>query len=149
MVDCFRRPIHLAFLSSKMLISPDKLNNLCITEKKKLLLIVVILIGWSAKVPVTKLSPIKRRANPRVWGRSSAVEDTSLVPSADDWRHFLLYSFIHRLLHTTKHLLYVCQLACSTVSYRSYLAPPVAPATSYFYSSISSESTASQDISYI
>ena len=31
MVDCFMRPIRLAFLSSKMLISPDKLNSLCIT----------------------------------------------------------------------------------------------------------------------
>jgi len=30
--DCFLRPIRIAFLSSKMLISPDKLNNLCITD---------------------------------------------------------------------------------------------------------------------
>ena len=28
--DCFMRPIRIALLSSKMLISPDKLNNLCI-----------------------------------------------------------------------------------------------------------------------
>jgi len=27
-------PIRLALLSSKMLISPDKLNNLCITDRK-------------------------------------------------------------------------------------------------------------------
>jgi len=33
MVDCFMCPIRLARLSSKMLISPDKLNNLCITDK--------------------------------------------------------------------------------------------------------------------
>ena len=33
MVDCFVCPIHLALLSSQMLISPDKLNNLCITEE--------------------------------------------------------------------------------------------------------------------
>jgi len=31
--DCFMRPIRLACLSSKMLISPEKLNNLCITEE--------------------------------------------------------------------------------------------------------------------
>ena len=30
MVDCFMHPIRLALLSSKMLILPDKLNNLCI-----------------------------------------------------------------------------------------------------------------------
>ena len=33
MADCFMCPIRLALLSSKMLISPDKLNNLCITEE--------------------------------------------------------------------------------------------------------------------
>ena len=36
MVDCFMRPngpISLEFLPSKMLISPHKLNNLCITDK--------------------------------------------------------------------------------------------------------------------
>ena len=32
MVDCFMRPIRLALMSSKMLISPHKLNNLCITD---------------------------------------------------------------------------------------------------------------------
>ena len=32
--DCFMRPIRIALLSSKMLISTDKLNNLCITDKK-------------------------------------------------------------------------------------------------------------------
>jgi len=31
-VDCFMRPIRLALLPSKMLISPAKLNNLCITD---------------------------------------------------------------------------------------------------------------------
>ena len=33
MVDCFMCPIRLALWSSKMLISPDKLNNLCITDR--------------------------------------------------------------------------------------------------------------------
>jgi len=33
MIDCFMRPIPLALLSSKMLISPDKVNNLCITDR--------------------------------------------------------------------------------------------------------------------
>ena len=32
-VDCVIYPIHLALLSSKMQILPDKLNNLCITDK--------------------------------------------------------------------------------------------------------------------
>ena len=32
MVDCVIHPIRLALLSSKMQISPDKLNNLCITD---------------------------------------------------------------------------------------------------------------------
>jgi len=31
--DCFMRPIRIALLSSKMLISPDKLNKLCITDR--------------------------------------------------------------------------------------------------------------------
>jgi len=31
--DCFMRPIRISLLSSKMLISPDKLNNLCITDR--------------------------------------------------------------------------------------------------------------------
>jgi len=31
--DCFMRLIRIALLSSKMLISPDKLNNLCIMDK--------------------------------------------------------------------------------------------------------------------
>ena len=31
--DCFMRLICLALLSSKMQISPDKLNNLCITDR--------------------------------------------------------------------------------------------------------------------
>jgi len=31
--SCFMRPIHLALLPSNMLISPDKLNNLCITDR--------------------------------------------------------------------------------------------------------------------
>jgi len=31
--DCFVRPIRIALLVSKMLISPDKLNNLCITDR--------------------------------------------------------------------------------------------------------------------
>ena len=31
--DCFLCPIRIALLSSKMLVSPDKLNNLCITDK--------------------------------------------------------------------------------------------------------------------
>jgi len=31
--DCFMRPIRIALLVSKMLISPDKLNNLCITDR--------------------------------------------------------------------------------------------------------------------
>ena len=30
--DCFMRPIRIALSSSKMLISPDKLNNLCMTD---------------------------------------------------------------------------------------------------------------------
>ena len=30
---CFTRPIRLALLPSKMLISPDKFNNLCITDR--------------------------------------------------------------------------------------------------------------------
>ena len=30
--DCIIRPIRLALLSSKMQISPDKSNNLCITD---------------------------------------------------------------------------------------------------------------------
>ena len=33
MVDCFLHLIRIALLSSKMLISPDKLNNLCITAE--------------------------------------------------------------------------------------------------------------------
>jgi len=33
MVDCFMPPIRIALLSTKMLISPDKLNNLCITDR--------------------------------------------------------------------------------------------------------------------
>ena len=33
-VDCFVCPIRLALLSSKMLISPDKLNNLSIADRK-------------------------------------------------------------------------------------------------------------------
>ena len=33
MVDCFMHPIRIALLSTKMLISPDKLNNLCITDR--------------------------------------------------------------------------------------------------------------------
>ena len=33
MVDCVIHPIRLAFLSSKMQISPDKLNNLCIADR--------------------------------------------------------------------------------------------------------------------
>ena len=32
-VDCVIYPIRLALLSSKMQISPDKLNNLCITDR--------------------------------------------------------------------------------------------------------------------
>jgi len=32
-VDCVIYPIPLALLSSKMQISPDKLNNLCITDR--------------------------------------------------------------------------------------------------------------------
>jgi len=32
MVDCFMRPIHIALLSSEMLISPEKLNNLYIKK---------------------------------------------------------------------------------------------------------------------
>jgi len=32
-VDCVIYPIFLALLSSKMQISPDKLNNLCITDR--------------------------------------------------------------------------------------------------------------------
>jgi len=31
--DCFMRFIRIALLSSKMQISPDKLNNLCITDR--------------------------------------------------------------------------------------------------------------------
>jgi len=31
--DCFMRPIRIALLSSKMLISPDKLTNLYITDR--------------------------------------------------------------------------------------------------------------------
>jgi len=31
--DCFMHPIRIALLSSKMLISPDKLNNLHITDR--------------------------------------------------------------------------------------------------------------------
>jgi len=31
--DCFMHPIRIALLSSNMLISPDKLNNLCITAE--------------------------------------------------------------------------------------------------------------------
>jgi len=30
--DCFMHPIRIALLSSRMLISPDKLNNLCIMD---------------------------------------------------------------------------------------------------------------------
>ena len=33
MVDCVIHPVRLALLSSKMHISPDKLNNLCITDR--------------------------------------------------------------------------------------------------------------------
>ena len=33
MVDCVIHPTHLALLSSKMQFSPDKLNNLCITDR--------------------------------------------------------------------------------------------------------------------
>ena len=33
MVDCFMRPIRLALLSSKMPISPDKLNNVCMIDR--------------------------------------------------------------------------------------------------------------------
>ena len=33
MVDCVIHPIRLELLSSKMQISPDKLNNLCITDR--------------------------------------------------------------------------------------------------------------------
>jgi len=33
MVDCVIHPIRLSLLSSKMQISPDKLNNLCITDR--------------------------------------------------------------------------------------------------------------------
>ena len=33
MVDCFTRSIRIVLLSSNVLISPDKLNNLCITDK--------------------------------------------------------------------------------------------------------------------
>ena len=33
MVYCYTCPIRLAFLSSNMLISPDSLNNLCITDR--------------------------------------------------------------------------------------------------------------------
>ena len=45
-VDCVIYPIRLALLSSKMLISPDKLNNLCITDRTATKLqIVVMLIG--------------------------------------------------------------------------------------------------------
>ena len=32
-VDCVIYPIRLALLSTKMQISPDKLNNLCITDR--------------------------------------------------------------------------------------------------------------------
>jgi len=45
MVGCLIRPIHLALLSSKMQISPDKLNKLCMTDYKLLLIIAVTLIG--------------------------------------------------------------------------------------------------------
>ena len=31
--DCFLRPIRIALLSSNMLILPDKLSNLCITDR--------------------------------------------------------------------------------------------------------------------
>ena len=31
--DCVKRPIRIALLSSKMLASADKLNNLCITDR--------------------------------------------------------------------------------------------------------------------
>ena len=31
--NCFMRPIRIALLFSKMLISPDDLNNLCITDR--------------------------------------------------------------------------------------------------------------------
>ena len=43
-VDCVIYPIRLLLLSSKMQISPHKLNNLCITDKK-LLLSVAVLTG--------------------------------------------------------------------------------------------------------
>jgi len=43
MVDCVIHPIRLALLSLKMQISPDKLNNFCITQK--LLSSVAMLIG--------------------------------------------------------------------------------------------------------
>ena len=33
MVDSFKRPVRIALLSSNMLISPDTLNNLCITDR--------------------------------------------------------------------------------------------------------------------
>jgi len=32
MVHCFMHPIRIVLLSSKMLVSPDNLNNLCITD---------------------------------------------------------------------------------------------------------------------
>jgi len=31
--DCFTRPIRIALLSSKIVISPDMLNNLCVTDR--------------------------------------------------------------------------------------------------------------------
>ena len=31
--DCVKRPIRIALLSSKMLVSADMLNNLCITDR--------------------------------------------------------------------------------------------------------------------
>ena len=34
MAECVIHPSRLALLSSEMQISPDKLNNLCITDKK-------------------------------------------------------------------------------------------------------------------
>jgi len=43
--DSFMRPICIAPLPSKIVISPDKLNNLCMYYGQKVLLIVVMSIG--------------------------------------------------------------------------------------------------------
>jgi len=87
---CFMRPIRIALLSSKMLISPDKLND--VYYGQQLLLIVVMLTGRLMGLYYQQISLTDR-----------------LIPSMTD-RLLIMYGILLRQLFLLRQLCTVSRL---------------------------------------